>query len=126
MKKPEEIKLGLECCGKDCVGRECVKCPYKDTTWYCDDHVSNDALALIRQLEEEKAALIEALRNSDQDCEYCKHAKVYGQFCEEEEFSCSDCKVFEQCPCVKCNRQNKQWEWCGLPGDAGGEANGRS
>lgn len=105
MRKPDEIKKGLL---------------NQDATVYYE------AITYIQKLEEEKAALLDALRMTDLDCAYCKHAKVYGQACEEADFMCSECKVLEQCPCYKCTSQDKHWEWCGLPDDAGGEAHGRS
>lgn len=100
MRKPDEIKEGLK--------------KYPALFGY-------EAREYIQQLEEEKAALIEALRTDDKDCEFCKHAKVYGQACEDADFMCSECKVLEQCPCYKCTSQDKHWEWCGLPEHAGGE-----
>ena len=55
MKTPEEIKKGLECC----VTVECEECPYAinlETTHGkivsgCEEHVMQDAVAYIKQLE---------------------------------------------------------------------------
>ena len=49
MKKPEEIKKGLECCAED----GCKGCPYEDDCRMADgfSEVANDALAYIQQLE---------------------------------------------------------------------------
>ena len=64
MKTPDEIKKGLECCLGDCHNYHCEECPYMnpDTEDYdgCSDNgkkLAADALALIQQLEEEKARL---------------------------------------------------------------------
>lgn len=118
MKKPEEIKKGLECCNS-LAG--CGECPYKvvdlgfdGDVCTCDDRLERDALAYIQQLEEEKAALIEALRTADKDCEFCKHANAYGQACVDNDFTCGGCTVLEQCPCCDCSSLNNHWEWCGV------------
>ena len=50
MKKPEEIKKGLESCGADECHGEHTGCPYKDDA-LCMMHICSDALAYITQLE---------------------------------------------------------------------------
>lgn len=48
MKKPEEIKKGLECCNKG----NCKECPYRESEHIdCQEQMNKDALALIEQLE---------------------------------------------------------------------------
>lgn len=50
MKKPEEIKKGLEACREDeCHGQH-QSCPYKDDA-LCMMHICSDALSYINQLE---------------------------------------------------------------------------
>lgn len=119
MKKPEEIKLGLSMYTPE----EIKEILQQEWIVYSELKLFRSALAYIQKLEEEKAALLDALRMIDHDCAYCKHA---NNACEEADFMCSECKVLEQCPCYKCTSQDKHWEWCGLPDDAGGEAHGRS
>lgn len=55
MKKPDEIKKGMECCDFDhWQGRKCEQCPYMnaDDEWCKSmDEIRNDTLALIQQLE---------------------------------------------------------------------------
>ena len=60
-KSPDEIKLGLECCGS--VDRCRNGCPYGHT-WYpkCIIDKSNDALALIQQLQDDNAEKDERIR----------------------------------------------------------------
>lgn len=50
MKKPEEIKKGLECCN---TYNDCLNCPYDkaDGSWACTVERNADALAYIQQLE---------------------------------------------------------------------------
>lgn len=51
MKKPDEIKKGLELCGADeCHGVPRTGCPYEDDV-FCIMHICGDALAYITQLE---------------------------------------------------------------------------
>lgn len=106
MKTPKDIETALDCHMGITIPLEIEK---------------NDLLEKIKQLEAERDALLDALRTTDMDCAYCKHANICNHLCEDDEFCCSDCKIFALCPCVKCNAQNKCWEWCGLPGDVGGE-----
>ena len=49
MKKPEEIKKGLECCNQKCVGEKF--CPYAEYSNACENTLHKDALAYIQQLE---------------------------------------------------------------------------
>jgi len=50
VKKPEEIKKGLECCN---TFNDCLNCPYDkaDGSWACTVERNADALAYIQQLE---------------------------------------------------------------------------
>lgn len=50
MRKPEEIKKGLECISDDACG-VCSECPYRRAE-VCQDHVAADALEYIQKLEE--------------------------------------------------------------------------
>lgn len=61
-KTPEDVKKGLECCGKSAI--TCDVCPY-----YGECHLpfgsdpESDAIALIQQLEEEKKQLQKKISN---------------------------------------------------------------
>lgn len=94
-KTPEEIKKGLECCGKGtaCRGR----CPYYGPKFdinSCTGRLSRDALSLIEQLERERDAAVEILRSMHCDtCIYDEHYPIPNV--------CFDCIEY-------CN-----WEWRG-------------
>lgn len=62
MKTPEEIKKGLRFCSREHQSAEplCNICPYDDGGFNmvaCTGHLSQDALAYIKQLEQEFAAV---------------------------------------------------------------------
>lgn len=60
MKRPEEIKKGLENCS---ASEACVNCPYDKRDFpYCVQRMSKDAAERIKQLE---ARLVEANKTSD-------------------------------------------------------------
>ena len=112
MKKLEEIKRGLEC-------DDCKSCPWRggeDDCLWSDDF----ALAYIRLLEAENAALKKALSFADVDCSYCRYALENNPYCELVDGDCGNCAHRKTCPCTTCTRNNCHWEWCGLPDDAGG------
>ena len=104
-KTPEDVKKGLECCGKSAI--TCDVCPYDGECHlpFCSDPES-DALALIQQLEEDKKRLQERICNQRrqlrvlhamyewalgrladmtelmqlaQFCRYCKHITSDGE-----------------------------------------------
>lgn len=108
MKKPEEIKKGLERCMDDrsCTGEP--KCPYNDIE-ECVDALLSDALALIQQMEakdveqaqriadlelelaeakRERDALYSDLSTRADACDVCKHGPLYKNDCEEEFGDC--------------------------------------
>ena len=96
MKKPDEIKKGLELCGA--LDGDCENCAYDDGRQiFCGDRLRKDALAYIRQLEDgigkasqtlqsvatlikdrfaqvekERAAAVRELEITE-DCNNCKH-----------------------------------------------------
>ena len=119
MKKPDEIKKGLECCVDGnivCAGN----CVFDDDAELCfPDCVKllmANALALIQQLQAENAeqaeriqqleaerdALINDIRMEGGLCALCKHSGVRA--CEE--------------PCRGCNARlisnESKWEWRGV------------
>ena len=52
IKKPEEIKKGLECCSVEYkCPTDCRPCPYVARKPFCESEMHRDALALIQQLE---------------------------------------------------------------------------
>ena len=50
MRQPEEIKMGLECCGENDCHNSWQECPYWEEA-DCSTLLMKDALAYIRQLE---------------------------------------------------------------------------
>ena len=93
-KTPEEIKNGLECCGK---GNACRgHCPYdgpENDINGCTGKLSRDALTLINRLEgdniakaivldrleRERDAAIEDMRNDPHCCFHCKYRNGIGR-----------------------------------------------
>lgn len=100
MKTPDEIKLGLE----KCIGiASCDSCDYQDKAVrfpFCAQYLMIDAKQYIRQLEAERDALIDALRKTDHDCDYCKHRMLEDT--DDVPCVCHDCI------------RNCNWEWRGL------------
>ena len=121
MKTPEEIKKGLECCTIK-IGNmfaDCPRCPYYQPgkfTRACDIPLHDDALALIQQLEAEKAELLRLLKEAAACggvCVGCKHANESGDVlkkCEDLDFDCERCT--EKCACHSCEN-NSNYEWQG-------------
>lgn len=61
----EKVKKGLECCSKNELD-PCIGCPYErigDAEWKCG--LNADVLFCIEQLEEERDAAVDALRNAE-------------------------------------------------------------
>ena len=95
MKTPEQIKKGMECA-------ENARCPDKSCVYFssnvpCNVQVQKDALALIRQLEAEKAELLEKIKQLER----------------ERDAAIRDCARF---PCYTCkenggkdNARRMQW-----------------
>lgn len=126
MKTPEEIKKGLECYITQntggCDGIPCRDCPHYDPNSAYTITACKDALAYIRQLEREKAVLLEELSGMDGSCEYCKNAMRIAEPCDEVDFDCEACE--NKCPCGKC-QDGSNWQWSGLANGAvvlGGES----
>lgn len=67
----------------------------------------SDALSYIRQLERERDALLEIVRN-ESDCKVCKHLK------EECNGDCSFCEIEGPCACARCTTVDSHWEWAGI------------
>lgn len=64
-------------------------------------------LERIKQLERERDALLEIVRN-EADCKACKHLK------EECDGDCSFCEIEEPCACARCTTEDSHWEWAGI------------
>ena len=117
---PDEIKKGLECC----IVGECSKCPYMHE---CDDHLAKggdmlpadvvlaDMHSLIQQLERERDAAVEQLKEMSgtpcENCERCRYCIHFGK-CDYHFGRCNDC-ISMDCPCIGCvNGSN--WQWLGV------------
>ena len=92
MKKPDEIKKGLEMCTH---GADCSHCPY--TLYECSQNqMEKDALALIRQLQAENAERAERIRQIEAE----RDAAVETIY-EMERYITDAC---EWCDGVECER----------------------
>lgn len=67
-------------------------------------------LERIKQLERERDALLEIVRN-EADCQVCKHLK------EECDGDCSFCEIEGPCACARCTTEDSHWEWAGIKED---------
>lgn len=99
MKRPEEIKKGLE----RCADGDCHKCPYSG--FDCAQEVNADALTYIQQLEAELEAVKRerdaAVRGLHGDCETCKH------------YETENCAYCVHDPDAWCAHE-ENWEWEGV------------
>ena len=105
---PEEIKNGLECCSYSLD--YCDKCPYNGMP--CNDlELNRDALALVQQLERERDAAVEQLKEVDRvDLFRCSHC-AHDELCNDGLTSCIDCD--KDCPCRTCEKGGN-WQWRGV------------
>lgn len=112
---PEEIKKGLDCCiyetDDSSLVDHCRVCPYQPTG-LCIRTLLKDALAYIQQIERERDAAVEQLKDADTiDLFYCSHCK-HEQLCDYNLNSCEDCE--KDCPCHTCVDMCN-WQWRGVP-----------
>lgn len=114
MRKPDEIKKGLECCVRRCDYDN--GCAYAGSMKCCDN-LKIDALAYIQQLERERDALLADLKEADMnDCCHCKsYIHSENNACEAADFNCDACEN-NDCMCKDC-RNNNHWEWRGVQED---------
>ena len=100
MKKPNEIKLGLEFCSQDASVVPNGRCPYGRNCEECDGDgiqtLKADALAYILQLEERVDLMLIQMQG---DCGVCKRRESKDEIC------------------AKCLSDHKRpmWEYEGLP-----------
>ena len=117
-KTPDEIKKGMECCITD----NCKECPYYPLyeVFGCKLARAKDSLALIRQLEKDKADLLEErelndfLRDKVKQLEAERDAAVDGL---KSNCTCPECKYFSddiQDPCRGCKPTDSKFEWRGV------------
>lgn len=108
MKTPEEIKKGLDCCGKT----NCDGCPYDFDCETPYEACARDALAYVQQLEsqltqaerERDAAVAEWKRtkmDSESMCCTCKHGLIVNS---------SRCRCVSPFPCD----EGEEWQWRGV------------
>lgn len=106
MKKPEEIKKGLECCITGPCPRK--ECPYYGLVPSCAYQRTRDALAYIKQLERERdraVADLHALALKKGSCYACIHRPQEGK-----------CEYTGRCTAVISD--SDFWEWRGVKEDA--------
>ena len=65
-------------------------------------------LDALYRVDAERAALIEAIRSSDDPCKHCSHALSEQSDCP---FDCETCQI--ECTCKTC-KDGCNFEWCGL------------
>ena len=117
MKKPDEIKKGLEFCGADeCHGDQHTSCPYNGDM-FCIMHTCADALALIKQLEAQNAELLEEIERLQAE----RDAAVNDlKELADRQGACFGCKWFtgERCGDTEykiiCGFHDSKWEWRGV------------
>lgn len=118
MKTPDEIKKGLETCIGECTGNK-PHCPYHECGNGCMDTMNKNSLAYIRQLEAEKAELLQkieqlekerdaAIKDIPRACGYCKHYVHSEMLCRSKY------------PCAHVSGVNTRWEWRGVCDENGG------
>lgn len=110
MKTPDEIKSMLNCCATS----TCDCCPYYDADDYdeCTGAMAETALAYIQQLERERDALLNIVRQYG-ECEICLHRVTDDTDCEEACYMCGECNK-EECVCCGCTTTNSHWDWEGI------------
>lgn len=112
MKTPEEIKKGLECC----VSGDCPKegCPYykcQEDMW-CGEQKSRDALALIQQLEDQNAELLEKVKQLQaEQAETMEAIKKGCRTCKHSYLNNPDIEICQYV--TKCDASDSHWEWRG-------------
>lgn len=131
MKSPDDIKKGLECCGKGLTWDETcgMGCPYEGMyITGCSMEISADALALIRQLEatvSEKEKVVAELSGKIGQLEAERDALI-SDFEQYDELPCALCEHYskgnDEIPCKFCKNlatptdedKVSQWEWRGV------------
>lgn len=116
MKKPDEIKKGLELCSVGFYENICTDCPYSSLAMAeCPTKLKADALAYIQQLEAERDAAVEDIRFAYTSyvgaCQTCKHGKAQVDCIEP--LRCDNCEN-EKCKCQSCDSNYSNWEWRGV------------
>lgn len=127
----EKIRKGQMACGSG----SCDDCPYSNSDHGqrdCCEELTEDTLACLARLMEEKDELIKkiesllveremmkkALQREAIACDTCKHSRGRNKAaCEEADFYCGACDLSDVCPCAECTNENDKWEWCGNWGE---------
>lgn len=101
-------------------GGDCIKAKLKDSSDFVrkkfgdiiDRNVFDVALEYIEQLERERDAAVEQLKEVDkEDLFRCSHC-IHDELCNDGLTSCVDCD--KDCPCHTCEN-GSNWQWCGVP-----------
>lgn len=119
MKKPEDIKKGLEYCDPIEIAQGCRDCPY-DKDCYCRHSKDKDALALIQHLETANAEKDKRIGELEKELEAVKRERdaAVADITDvvKNQYKCFVCAHFkdandEYCsPCL--HRSN--WKWRGV------------
>ena len=113
-KSHDEIKKGLECC----IESTCEPCrPYGNAS-NCNFaiHLLEDVLGYIQQLEAERDAAVEDIKEAHDaycGCVTCKNYRVNADCQEPLGTFCPNCPN-DNCPCKGCSSKLEKWEWRGV------------
>lgn len=140
-KTPDDVKKGLECCGKGFTWDETcgTGCPYQGRyITGCSVEISADALALIQQLQAENAEKDARIQQLEERCKHMNdlrdaaadralkmEERVHQLEAERDALmdhvygSCVTCKHVDKVdtdyPCSECLCKGKTlWEWRGI------------
>lgn len=88
-------------------------CGKENVSWVEVLEAADQLKSRLAQVEREKDAAVDDLRNSFDPCTVCKKQDICEQYCPDNDYNCPGCKDKHRCICHNCTADNDLWEWRG-------------